>query len=642
MKKHIALISMHASPLAALGGVDSGGQNVYVAQVARHLTTLGYSVDIFTRRDSEELPEIVQWANDARIVHVPAGPLTFIRKEELMNYVPAFGDYVTDFFRNQHPGYDLVHANFWLSGMAALHLKERLGVPFVVTFHALGRIRRIHQGEADQFPDARFTIEERIMAEAAALIPECPQDETDMVKLYGADPMKMTIIPCGFDPSEFWPMDKSYARKQVGLPLTEPIILQLGRMVPRKGVETVIRGFANLVRDRGMPARLVVVGGESEDPDPELTPEIGRLLDVAREEGVADRVIFTGSRRRGVLRYYYNAADIFATVPWYEPFGITPVEAMACARPVIGAAVGGIQYTVVDGKTGYHVPPKDPEALGERLADLLGDPERLNVFSHRGHTRANELFTWQKVADSIAYLYEDVLAGAQPALDPEPAAILEQSFAGLQETLALAQKVIGPSVVEAAEVIGAAFSQGGKLLTCGNGGSAADAQHLACELVGRFNLEERQALPAMALTADAMTLTAWSNDVGYESVFSRQIEAFGQRGDVLVGISTSGNSENLLRAFDAAHARGITCVALLGGDGGKLLPLADVAVVVPSADTQRIQELHTLVLHQLCELLEVEYAHPAPGEIAAVPMTSGGNGHDQKKVKGNGRDDAGW
>src|SRR5205085_10446449 len=131
------------------------------------------------------------------------------------------------------------------------------------------------------------------------------------------------------------------------------IVLQLGRMVPRKGVDNVIRGVASLSGRFRKRAQLYIVGGATEAPDVRATPEIGRLMRIANEEGVAKQVTFVGRRDREVLPLHYAAADVFVTTPWYEPFGITPVEAMACARPVIGSDVGGIKSTVVDGETGF-------------------------------------------------------------------------------------------------------------------------------------------------------------------------------------------------------------------------------------------------------------------------------------------------
>jgi D-inositol-3-phosphate glycosyltransferase len=414
VSRRIALISEHASPLGILGGVDSGGQNVYVGQLARHLARMGYGVDVYTRRDSPLLPEVAEWPDGVRIVHVPAGPATPVRKEELLPYMEQFTAYVRRSFNRQRRPYDLVHANFWMSGLVATELKRALGTPFVVTFHALGRVRRQHQGAADRFPKERLAIEDRVVAEANHIIAECPQDQEDLLRLYGADPARITIVPCGFDPQELWPISKALARVALGFGPEERIVLQLGRIVPRKGIDTTIRGFARLVRGHGIPARLLIVGGESDEPDPRLTPEIGRLQAIAAEENVADQVTFVGRRGREALKYYYSAADVFVTTPWYEPFGITPVEAMACATPVVGAKVGGVKFTVCDGETGYLVPPKDPEALAGRLAYLYRNPNVLSVFRQQAVRRANALFTWKTVAGQVAELYAEVLASSRP------------------------------------------------------------------------------------------------------------------------------------------------------------------------------------------------------------------------------------
>jgi histidinol-phosphate phosphatase family protein len=406
MKLRIALISEHASPLAGLGGADGGGQNVYVAQVARHLARRGHRVEVLTRRDGPDLPAVLEWLDGVRIVHVPAGPAGRCRKEDLLPFMGEFAEHALR--RARRAGYDLVHANFFMSALVAAELKRELGVPFVVTFHALGRVRRLHQGGADAFPEERLAVEDRVVAEADRIIAECPQDFDDLVRLYQADPQRVRTIPCGFDPEEFGPTSRRRARALLGIDPGEWVVLQLGRMVPRKGVDNVIRGVARLRRGHGIAARLLVVGGEAREPDPALTPEIGRLREIAAAEGVAEQVTFVGSRGRDELRAYYAAADVFVTTPWYEPFGITPVEAMACGTPVIGAAVGGIKTTVRDGVTGYLVPPRDPEALAGRLADLFRQPELLRQFGRQAIRRARALYTWRGVAEALGHVYAEV------------------------------------------------------------------------------------------------------------------------------------------------------------------------------------------------------------------------------------------
>src|SRR5947209_1890486 len=193
--------------------------------------------------------------------------------------------------------------------------------------------------------------------------------------MYRANGKKVHVVPCGFDPDELWPIEKAVARAELNLPSDERIVLHLGRLVPRKGADNVVRGFARWTRRDRRPARLFIVGGETDHPCPQATPEIGRLLRIADEEKIGSRVEFVGRAGRAALRYWYSAADVFVTTPWYEPFGITPVEAMACGTPVIGAAVGGIKHTVENGRTGLLVEPNSPDELADRLAWLFDHPD---------------------------------------------------------------------------------------------------------------------------------------------------------------------------------------------------------------------------------------------------------------------------
>lgn len=403
--KTIALISEHASPLATLGSVDSGGQNVYVAHVARQLATMGYRVDVFTRRDHVSQPSVVQWLDGVRVVHVTAGPPLYMPKEDLLPFMDEFARQVIAFARMVPGGYDVMHANFFMSGLVALRVRDELDIPFAITFHALGKVRRQWQGVDDGFSDERFDIEETLVSEADAVIAECRQDRADLCDLYDAAPSRISVVPCGVDPDELSPRPRAVARARLGLPADEFIVLHVGRMVPRKGVDNVIRGLASLEREHGIRARLVIVGGNGPDPDPQHTPHIGTLLQVARDEGVADRVQFTGQRQRSELADWYSAADVFATTPWYEPFGITPLEAMGCAIPVVGSDVGGIRDTVADGVTGFLVPPHDPGALAYRLAILYRQEDRRLKMGAAGLARVQRQFTWRHVAEKLVGAY---------------------------------------------------------------------------------------------------------------------------------------------------------------------------------------------------------------------------------------------
>ena len=400
----LAMISEHASPLAALGGEDSGGQNVYVAELARHLGAMGYRVDVFTRRDSPLLPVVVPFDTGVRVVNLAAGPAKHVPKDDLFPLMSKFRNAFYQFARREPAAYDFVHANFWMSGWVACEAKRDLGLPFAQTFHALGEIKRREQGARDTSPPERRSTEFRILEEADVVLATCPAEVEDLLSLYGADPARLALVPCGVDIKTFRPVDQKEARAELGLP-EGPTVVYVGRLVPRKGVDTLIEAFALLPRQ--LSARLVIVGGE---PGAEGSAEVARLSTLAGKLEVAERVTFTGSRPQQDLYRYYGAADVAVTVPHYEPFGMTPLEAMACGVPVVGSRVGGIKTSVADGETGYLVPPKDPKSLASRLLRLLSDEALRDRLGRAGRRRIEEHYTWKRVAALAATAFSEVAA----------------------------------------------------------------------------------------------------------------------------------------------------------------------------------------------------------------------------------------
>jgi len=406
---HIAFISEHASATVFLGSEDAGGQNVYVDEVSRNLGRLGYRVDVFTRRDNPNAPEIIEWAPGVRVVNLDVGAPEFMLKDKLWPLMPAFRDALIEFMLCDGVRYDLLHGNFWMSGWVAAQLRRQLGIPAVQIFHALGETKRRHQGEADTSPDERIAIERGVIRDVDRLIAQCPAEDSELVDDYGADPAKVVVIPSATNIAQFWPISRDEARRYIGLKTDEPIVVYVGRMLPRKDVRNLIRAAALVMRRSQIPFSLLLVGGEAADPDPAKTPEIEVLQSLARQLGIRDRVRFTGKRQPHELRYYYSAGDIAVTTPWYEPFGLTPLEAMACGRPVIGSAVGGIKFTVQDGRTGCLVPPRDPEALANCLQTLLEQPALRQQMGQAARARVEREFTWPMVAERTAHLYESLL-----------------------------------------------------------------------------------------------------------------------------------------------------------------------------------------------------------------------------------------
>jgi len=422
----IAFLSEHASPVALLGGEDAGGQNVYVDEVSRNLGRLGHAVDVFTRRDSPTAPEIVDWAPNVRIINVQAGPPCALPKDRLWPHMPVFRDFVLEFMAREGlrgARYDLVHGNFWMSGAVAAELRRRLGIPAVQIFHAMGKTKRRHQGDADTSAPERIAVEERVIRTVDRVIAQCPSEESELIDDYGAPRDKVVVIPSAVNTAVYRPVARVEARRRIGLDEDGPVVVYVGRMLPRKDVRNVVRAFALLLRRYEEEARvtdatplLLLVGGETANPDPVATPEIGELQRLAAELGVAARVRFTGKRQPDALRDYYSAGDVAVTTPWYEPFGLTPLEGMACGVPVVGSAVGGITYTIAGGETGLLVPPRDPESLAAALHDLLAAPERRHCMGLAARARVERLFTWPIVAQRTAALYEELTADSRQLL----------------------------------------------------------------------------------------------------------------------------------------------------------------------------------------------------------------------------------
>jgi glycosyltransferase involved in cell wall biosynthesis len=397
----IDLVSEHASPLAAIGGVDAGGQNVHVAALAAGLARRGHRVTVHTRRDDEALPEEVATQDGYNVVHVPAGPPRAVPKDDLLPHMAAFARHLRRRWAAAPP--DLVHAHFWMSGLASVAAADALPrpVPVVQTFHALGSVKQRHQGAADTSPPTRIELERGLCREVSHVVATCT-DEVFELRRLGLPSDRVSIVPCGVDTSVFTPRGPVAPRSE------RPRLLVLGRLVERKGQDDAVRALA-AVPD----AELVVVGGPATD-ELDADPEVRRLRAVAADAGVADRLVFTGAVARSEVPAWVRSADVVLAVPWYEPFGITPLEAMACGRPVVATAVGGLVDTVADGVTGDLVPPRDPAALGAVLAALLADPDRRAAYGAAGIARVRARYRWSRVVVDTESVYRQVLAARRP------------------------------------------------------------------------------------------------------------------------------------------------------------------------------------------------------------------------------------
>lgn len=397
------MVSEHASPLAVLGGVDAGGQNVHVAELSGALADRGHHVTVYTRREDASQAVRVRLRPGVDVVHVDAGPARSVPKDELFPYMGTFAAVLAAEWFVDRP--DVVHAHFWMSGHAALdavaQVQARSGgtrVPVVQTFHALGVVKRRHQGAADTSPAEREWVEPAVGRSVDQVVATC-SDEAFELKALGVPLHNISVVPCGVDVTRFRPDGAAEPRGRAHRVLT------VSRLVRRKGVGTTIAALARLV-EQGRDVELVVVGGAgvagADLPD---DPEHQRLDALARSLGVRDHVTFRGQLGQHEMPALYRSADVVVCAPWYEPFGIVPLEAMACGRAVVASRVGGLIDTVVEDATGLHVPPRDESAVAAAVGALLDAPDRRAAYGLAGRERVEARYTWQQVAADSERVY---------------------------------------------------------------------------------------------------------------------------------------------------------------------------------------------------------------------------------------------
>ncbi|MEU4341874.1 glycosyltransferase [Nocardia sp. NPDC023852] len=393
----IAMVSEHASPLAALGGVDAGGQNVHVAELSAALCREGHEVTVYTRREEADAPHAVTTDQGYCVIRVPAGPPHSLPKDELLPYMDEFGTFLREHWRRERP--DVVHAHFWMSGLAALLAARPADIPVVQTFHALGVVKRRHQGANDTSPADRVRLEQLIAERTDHIIATCTDEVFELARM-GVPRSRTSVIPCGVNLEQFTPDGPSAPRS------AEYRMVSVGRLVPRKGFDTAITALTSLRN-----TELILVGGPDDGKIAD-DPEGRRLLALADDLGVRDRLHMLGQVPRTRMPPLLRSADVAVCTPWYEPFGITPLEAMACGVPVVTAAVGGLIDTVVDGVTGRLVAPRAPAKLADAVGELLATPVIRQKYGLAGLERVKVRYSWDRIAIETLRAYRRVTAAA--------------------------------------------------------------------------------------------------------------------------------------------------------------------------------------------------------------------------------------
>jgi len=414
MKPRIAMISMHTSPLASLGGKETGGMNVYVRELCRNLTRRGWPVDVFTRWQDPSLPQVLE-EDGCRVVHIAAGPHAALDRRKLFGLLPTFVQGIRDYASAAELRYDLIHSHYWLSGWVARELATDWSAPIVHMFHTLGRMKdAVADGPAAREAANRAAVEQEVMGFCQRIVAATPLDRQQMLDLYAVDQAKIAVIPCGVNRDLFRPIPHEKAREHVGVLPGRELVLFVGRLDPVKGLEVLLRAMCDLTRrvhpHRARDLSLAVIGGDLESHVEGMTKFPDCLSEITHELGMDDLVVFFGSRSQRELPYYYSAAEICVMPSLYESFGMVALEAMACGTPVIASRVGGLTYTVRDGETGFLVPERDPEALADKMELLLDNDCLRRRLGHRA-AQVAEGYDWQQVAEQVETVYGELGVG---------------------------------------------------------------------------------------------------------------------------------------------------------------------------------------------------------------------------------------
>jgi D-inositol-3-phosphate glycosyltransferase len=402
----IAVTSIHTSPTASLGQNGNGGLNVYVHEVATAFSDRGIATDIFTRCTPSD-PEFEQLTPLSRVIYLPAGQ--DLDKYSLYAEVPGFANRIRQFAVVEDLTYDLIFSHYWLSGEVACLLRPRLAAGWAHVAHTLGLVKNqtLAAGERPE-PELRIQVEKEIAAQADLLIASTEDERADLVRLYGADPDHVAVVPPGVDLSMFQPIDRDEARRTIGYGAGR-LLLFVGRLERLKGVDVAIRALA-LLRDRAHDdVRLLILGEDSRDGD---ESEKDRLKELAAAAGVRDRVDFLGSVAHHELPFFYSAADVCVMPSYSESFGLVALEAQACGRPVVGSGVSGLRSVVRDEVSGYLLDSHDPAMYAERMGRLLDNPELAQQMGRRGRLLAQR-FSWTRTADRLQSLFDGVVENAQ-------------------------------------------------------------------------------------------------------------------------------------------------------------------------------------------------------------------------------------
>lgn len=399
----ILIISDHSDPLAKIGSKESGGQNVFVYYLAKHLAKKGLKVDVFTRWDQRNKRKIVNVSPNFRVIRIKAGPKGYLARDKFLHVLDEFVKNILTFVIAEPEPYDLIHSNYWFSGLAGMEIAKKLNLPQVHIYHSIGEIRfkvlkKFKLQKRDYFYFQKRTESEKLIAEkCTGIIATSPSEKHLLLKLFKLDPKKIPVITIGVDRKVFSPVSQLRARKRLGLSETKKLLIYAGRIEWRKGLGTLLYSLKRIL-ETYPDTKLYIIGGARTARLKKLEQaELDRQQKIIAELGIENRVYYLGPKTHKRLRLYYSAADVCVVPSYYEPFGIVPIEAMACGTPVVASKTGGLSYSVQNGKTGFLAKPRDRNELAEKILMVLDRGK--DQFKNQCLKAVKRKFDWGKISE---------------------------------------------------------------------------------------------------------------------------------------------------------------------------------------------------------------------------------------------------
>ena len=399
----ILLISDHADPLAEIGSKEAGGQNIYVFYLAKFLCRLGILVDVYTRWDRKNKNEIVKFNNHLRVIRVNAGPKKYMPRDNFLGVVDEFTCNILKRVKKEKINYDIIYTNYWFSGLIGLKIAKIIKKPLIHIYHSIGQIRFESlknyklQEINNEFFKQRTISEKEIAQKANRIITTSPVEKEIIKNLFKIKEEKIKTITIGVDTKIFRPIKTERARKLVRMENKGKIILYVGRIEWRKGIGTLLYAFREVIKNNPNAKLYIVGGGKSKSVRKLEKAECERLKKISQELGIEKKINFLGPKKQDELYKYYSAADVCVVPSYYEPFGIVPLESMACGTPVIASRTGGLQYTVKDKITGHLFKPRNYADLAEKISIVLKSGK--DFYAGNCLKRISDEFQWEEIAD---------------------------------------------------------------------------------------------------------------------------------------------------------------------------------------------------------------------------------------------------